>query len=279
MENHYFQREDYSNLKEIQDALTKPFPTEALKERKGKLYIPIHHIKQRMISVLGVDAYNVSFSEITHHAEDWITCDCTLTVDFTPWGGLIKSSTQSNGIQIARHKENEDKKGLIVDLGSAYKSLRSGALAKAAEDIGIGLYLKFENNSNNKGNNFYSNNGNSRPASKGQEKAARDMERKLGINEEKKIRLINRLFTNEANKALKKPTFSQMDKYIKTLKPVCDIYDIVTNTYGSRDEIERYVFNELGKMFNIKIQSYVTLLTLADNKTVAYVQDLFKATA
>lgn len=271
-----------SKLDEVQEALIEPFPEEVIKviDDTGHRYIPAIWIKQRMLSVLGVDGFDVCYSTIQHHDEGWITVCCTITVDFSIWGGRRKSVNQSDGIRVARHSKG-DKAGKVVDLGDSYKSLKSGAFVKAAQELGVGLYLALETESKgSKAPLSHGNSGRNNPATGKQKKAVSSMERKIGFNSQLKRKLFEQLFPKEeVETALSQPTFGHMDRYLRTLKPVCDIYDLVQSHSESKDDYFAKlngVLRELGAMFNIELRSLVSLLTLADNQTVSWVKDYLK---
>lgn len=283
----FLERREFKTLKEVQEALAASFPSNKVKMKETKKasfpYIPVEWIKERLITVLGIENFDVEYSNIVHHDEDWITCDCTITVDFRPWGGRVKRVTQSDGLQIARHNSG-DNKGLIVDLGNSYKSVRSSAFAKAAQELGVGLYLQFSttnpnSNSNHQSSRNYgqSNNPNN-PATANQKNAAKKMEERLKLNQDTKVRLMQRLFPQHINQALQNPTYDQMDQYIKTLKPVCDIiYAINKAAKGDKNIFEakkKEVLGYLGKQFGVQINGFHGLLTLANNEIVSQVHQI-----
>lgn len=280
MINNPFERQIFSTMEEVQGALTEPFPDYVIKDRNGYPYIPVEHIKQRLISVLGVDGFDVIYSDIVHHEEDWITCDCTIIADFSLWGSRVKKVTQSDGIQIARLKAN----GSIVDLGNSYKTVRSSAFVKAAQELGVGLYLQFiKNDSNaNKGQSHNSNSNRNNLATNNQKNAANSMERKLQLSDKNKQKLINQLFGHSSKEFTTNPTFKQMNVYIQTLKPVCDIINLITSNSSNpreKEEIQRYILEQLSIQMNKRITSFISLLTIANEQTVEFTNNLLKRTA
>jgi hypothetical protein len=277
-------KQNFKTLEEVQAALAAPFPESVLKKRKDWYFIPVERIRQRLIQVVGVDGFDIEYSQVRHHDEDWITVDCTLTIDFTPWGGRVKRVTQSDGVQIKRHTKGENQ-GMIVDLGNDYKSVMSGALAKAAQDFGIGLYLQFSNynqngvNSNGAQNNRNTNtdqsngyNGGNNPATENQRNAAARMEKVIGLTGDTKWNLFKHLFPNATPQNMEHPTFSQMDRYLKTIKPVADIIRIAKSANYNQQQL----FHVLSQQFKRKITSFTNLLTLADESTVKFVETLVK---
>lgn len=290
-------KQNLSTLEEVQTALAVPFPDNEIKKRQDWPFIPIERIRQRLIQVVGVDAFDIEYSEVKHHDEDWITVDCTLTIDFTKWNGRVKKVSQSDGIQIKRHTKGQNQ-GMMVDLGNDYKSVKSGALSKAAADFGIGLYLQLQpkggqgnnNNNRNNGNGNYNNNNNynnrnnggngngngnnggNNPATDNQKNAASRMEKVIGLNGDTKFNLFKHLFPNITQQQVQSPTFSQMDKYLKTIKPVADIIRISGNAKYNQQEL----FRVLSQQFKRNVNSFTGLLTLADEKTVTFVDNLVK---
>ncbi len=278
---------EFEKLEEVQAALASPFPENELKKRQEKWYfIPVERIRQRLIQVVGVDAFDIKYSPVRHHEEDWLTVDCTLIIDFTKWGGRIKRVTQSDGIQIKRHTKGPNE-GMMVDLGNDYKSAMSGALTKASQDFGVGLYIQLLNHNlnggqgnkgqgnNNRNNNQSSgsgNNGSGNPATKNQKNAANRMDKAIGLTNDTKYNLFKHLFPNTTKEDMQTPTFTQMDKYLQTIKPVADIIRISGNANYNQQEL----FNVLSQQFKRKVSSFVGLLTLADESTVAFVDNLVK---
>lgn len=278
MTDHFLSlRDDIQSLKEIQQALTERFPESILKtQENGYLYIPAEQVKLRMIQVLGIDAFDVEYSSIIHHEEDWITCTCTITVDFTKWGGRIKKISQANGLKIARYSNKPELAGQIVDLGNTYKALKSGAFSKAAQELGIGLYLLIEKKTTSQhSSNGYKNNG---QASDGQKKAIYAMEKKISLEKNAKNRLLDNLFGKESSQVAASPSFKQARRYLDVLQPVCDLIDLIQATPNS-EGARSFVFRELSTRYQKNIQSYRGLLTLATKETVEDIRLLLQNAA
>lgn len=274
-------KQNYETLEEVQKALAEPYPLNQLKKRQQWYFIPVERIRQRLIQVLGVDAFDIEYSEVKHHDEDWLTVNCTLTIDFTKWGGRIKSVTQSDGIQIKRHTQGNNQ-GLIVDLGNDYKTVMSGSLTKAAADLGIGLYISLLNhelsgNATQNGNHGnYGNQGNQQ----GNNGQAPDRELKkiyaceqtIGITPEVKNKLFNSLFPQATQQQIKYPTSEQAKKYIQVIQPV----SFIVQNVRKANVPEQEVFQLLSHQFKRNITSYHSLLTLANMKTVNFINDWLK---
>lgn len=270
-------KQNYETLEEVQKALAEPFPLEQLKQRQQWYFVPVERIRQRLIQVLGIDSFDIEYSDVIHHDEDWITVNCTLTVDFSKWGGRVKKVTQSDGIQIKRHTQGKNQ-GLIVDLGNDYKTVMSGALTKAAQDLGIGLYISLLNHklsgTGNAGNGYQGNQqGNNGQASEQDLKKIYACEQTIGITPEIKARLFKSLFPQATQQQIKYPTAEQAKKYIQVIQPV----SFIVQNVRKANVPEHEVFSLLSNQFNSRISSYTSLLTLANMSTVNFVNNWLKS--
>ncbi|WP_121616763.1 hypothetical protein [Virgibacillus halodenitrificans] len=273
-------KQNYETLEEVQKALAEPFPHNQLKLRQKWYFIPVERVRQRLIQVLGVDAFDIEYSEVKHHDEDWLTVNCKLTVDFTKWGGRVKSVTQSDGIQIKRHSQG-DNQGLIVDMGNDYKTVMSGSLTKAAADLGIGLYISLldhdlsgntvlnGNQGNQQGNQQGNNNG---QALERDRKKIYACEQTIGIKPEVKAKLFKNLFPEATDNQIEYPTAEQAKKYIQVIQPVSFIIQNVRKAKVPEQEL----FQLLSQQFKYQITSYQSLLTKANMKTVSFVNSWLK---
>ncbi len=153
---------ELNNMEEVQRALSAPFRRDQVeKNADGREYIPVEFIRERLISVLRVDGFDVTYGEVIHHEEDWITVNCTLTLDCTRFGGRESTTTQPAGVRIKRFKATHSTRpGQIMNLGNDYKAVKSLALTKAAADFGVGLYLALKKGNNNGSSNYGNNNKN-----------------------------------------------------------------------------------------------------------------------
>lgn len=267
-------RQTFSTLEEVQEALAAEFPSNQLRTRQQWSFVPVERVRERLISVLGVDGFDISYSDVTHHPEDWITVTCTITADFTRWGGRIKSVTQADGIQIKRHSSGQNQ-GLIVDIGNDYKTVMSGSFTKAAQDLGVGLYLQFKNDNGGSNNSNYNrNNNNSNNNQQNQnnggnsanfeklKKTVYACEKTIGLDNQTKEKLLRSIIPNIQD--IKNLNEQQLETYKKVLQPVSFIIQNVQKTNVNEQE----VFNLLSQSFNRKISSYQGLLTLATMQTV-----------
>lgn len=124
----------------VRAALEAEFPPEKLDEvRKGGsriTYVPIAEVVQRLNDVFGPGRWGWKAANIWRDtvSTDWVLCFGVLTVKF--WGEAAELNGEG-GVQV---KMRSDGSGL-VDLGDEFKGASSEALKKAAQRIGIGLYL------------------------------------------------------------------------------------------------------------------------------------------
>jgi recombination DNA repair RAD52 pathway protein len=121
--------------------LSAPFPPEMERElRKGGtslVYIPVSEVITRLNKVLGVDKWSF----------DIVSCQRdSLDPDYVVAHVRITWHTGENVGWVTRdgfggQKIKRTKQGDIVDLGDEMKGAVSDALKKAAQTLGIGLYL------------------------------------------------------------------------------------------------------------------------------------------
>ena len=126
---------------EIQASLNEAFPKEVERQLKkggtSLTYIPVSEVISRLNKVLGFDgwAYEIIKCERDALDPEFIVAHVRLSVlskdDFT---NIVKDGF--GGQKIKRTKTGE-----IVDLGDEFKGAVSDALKKAAQALGVGLYL------------------------------------------------------------------------------------------------------------------------------------------
>jgi hypothetical protein len=123
----------------IYEDLSLPFPEEMEKTlRKGGAsltYIPVSEVISRLNNVIGVNRWDsvIMSCERDSLDPDFIVAHVRLTVTFDG-GTVVKDGI--GGQRIKRTKAGE-----IVDLGDEMKGAVSDALKKAAQQLGVGLYL------------------------------------------------------------------------------------------------------------------------------------------
>lgn len=124
----------------IYQHLSEPFPQEMervlTKSGVNLTYIPVSEVINRLNKVLGVDKWSFQVLRVDRDATDpeFITAHVRLN-----WYLSEFNTVDRDGIGGQRIKRN--KQGQIVDLGDDYKGAVSDALKKAAQTLGVGLYL------------------------------------------------------------------------------------------------------------------------------------------
>lgn len=125
--------------KEIYGLLSEQFPREMERSlNKGGTnltYIPVSEVITRLNKVLGVDKWSFTIVRCERDAidPDFVVAHVRLVWDTN---GLPISRDGIGGQKIKRTKQ-----GSIVDLGDEFKGAISDALKKAAQTLGVGLYL------------------------------------------------------------------------------------------------------------------------------------------
>lgn len=124
----------------IYSQLSEAFPQEMervlTKSGVNLTYIPVSEVINRLNKVLGVDKWSFQVLRVDRDATDpdFITAHVRLN-----WYLSEFNTVDRDGIGGQRIKRN--KQGQIVDLGDDYKGAVSDALKKAAQTLGVGLYL------------------------------------------------------------------------------------------------------------------------------------------
>jgi hypothetical protein len=132
-----------NKIKEMQNDFNEPFPKEVERQLKkggaSLTYIPVSEVITRLNKVLGFDGWSYEIVKCERDAldPDFIVAHVRLTV--YPANGeqfLIVNKDGFGGQKIKRTKNGD-----IVDLGDEMKGAVSDALKKAAQALGVGLYL------------------------------------------------------------------------------------------------------------------------------------------
>jgi recombination DNA repair RAD52 pathway protein len=119
--------------------LSEPFPQEMersiTKSGVSLTYIPVSEVINRLNKILGVDQWSFTILRCERDAHDpeFIVAHVRITVN-TEHGWVERDGF--GGQKIKRTKA-----GAIVDLGDEFKGAISDALKKAAQTLGVGLYL------------------------------------------------------------------------------------------------------------------------------------------
>jgi len=123
--------------------LSEHFPKEVERElRKGGAlltYIPVSEVITRLNRVVGVDRWSYTILNCERDAgdPDFAVAHVRLSVTFVDdTGERVVTKDGIGGQRIKRKKDGE-----LLDLGDDMKGAVSDALKKAAQSLGIGLYL------------------------------------------------------------------------------------------------------------------------------------------
>ena len=126
---------------QIMHDLAAPFPREVektlVKSGVSLTYIPVSEIITRLNKVLGIDSWSLNIIRCERDAidPDYIVAHVRLTwLPSEPMPIVIRDG-------IGGQKIKRSKTGEIIDLGDEMKGAVSDALKKAAQSMGIGLYL------------------------------------------------------------------------------------------------------------------------------------------
>jgi|TARA_R100000742_G_C4276566_1_gene97732 hypothetical protein len=132
-------------MSEILNSLSEPFPKEVERQlSKGGTsltYIPVSEVITRLNRVLGVDMWSY---EIVHVGRDtidpeFVTAHVRLVATFVPTDSAPSLTVTKDGV--GGQKIKRTRNGDIVDLGDELKGAVSDALKKAAQHLGVGIYL------------------------------------------------------------------------------------------------------------------------------------------
>jgi hypothetical protein len=124
----------------ISHLLAEPFPQEMekvlVKSGVELIYLPISEVINRLNKVLGVDSW--SFEIISVRRDEIDTDEIIAHVSLTARIGEATVIKHGFGGQSVKRQRKDNKP---VDLGNDFKGAVSDALKKAAQQLGVGLYL------------------------------------------------------------------------------------------------------------------------------------------
>lgn len=124
----------------IYQQLTEPFHPEVertiTKSGTSLTYIPVSEVINRMNKVLGVDKWSMTVIKCERDAIDPDFVVAHVRLEYVSGDGANIIRDGIGGQKIKRTKQ-----GTIVDLGDEFKGAISDALKKAAQTLGVGLYL------------------------------------------------------------------------------------------------------------------------------------------
>lgn len=125
---------------ELARLLAEPFPAEMerviVKSGVELVYLPISEVINRLNKVLGVDGW--SFEIISVRRDEIDTDEIIAHVSLTATIGDKVVVKHGFGGQSVKRQKRDNKP---VDLGNEFKGAVSDALKKAAQQLGVGLYL------------------------------------------------------------------------------------------------------------------------------------------
>lgn len=127
-------------VNEIANALSAQFPEEMervlVKSGVELIYLPISEVINRLNKVLGVDSWSFKIQSVyrDHIDTDEIIAHVSLTAVING----KKVVKDGFGGQTVKRQKRDNKP---VDLGNDFKGAVSDALKKAAQQLGVGLYL------------------------------------------------------------------------------------------------------------------------------------------
>jgi hypothetical protein len=122
--------------------LSEQFPKEVERQLKkggtSLTYIPVSEVINRLNKVLGFDAWSYEIIKCERDAldPDFIVAHVRMTV-YPSSDKFVSVVKDGFGGQKIKRTKNGD----IVDLGDEFKGAVSDALKKAAQSLGVGLYL------------------------------------------------------------------------------------------------------------------------------------------
>lgn len=130
------------NRNALQVQLNESFPKEVERQLKkggaSLTYIPVSEVISRLNKVLGFDGWSYEIIKCERDAldPDFIVAHVRMTV-FPDSDKFVSVTKDGFGGQKIKRTKNGD----IVDLGDEFKGAVSDALKKAAQALGVGLYL------------------------------------------------------------------------------------------------------------------------------------------
>ena len=99
------------------------------------IYIPVSEVINRLNKILGVNNWSMTVIKCDRDATDIDFVVAHVRLQYTSPNGVVVRDG------IGGQKIKRTKQGSIVDLGNEFKGAISDALKKAAQTLGVGLYL------------------------------------------------------------------------------------------------------------------------------------------
>jgi|688.fasta_scaffold532486_2 hypothetical protein len=135
-------KENQERVSKMHHDLSEQFPKEVERQLKkggtSLTYIPVSEVINRLNKVLGFDAWSYEIIKCERDAldPDFIVAHVRMTV-YPSSDKFVSVVKDGFGGQKIKRTKNGD----IVDLGDEFKGAVSDALKKAAQSLGVGLYL------------------------------------------------------------------------------------------------------------------------------------------
>lgn len=130
-------------MSSIYQQLSEQFPQEMerslTKSGTSLTYIPVSEVINRLNKVLGVDKWSFKIVRCERDASDPDFVVAHVRLEWCPTLGEEFNIVTRDGF--GGQKIKRTKQGQIVDLGDEFKGAISDALKKAAQTLGVGLYL------------------------------------------------------------------------------------------------------------------------------------------
>lgn len=132
-------------MSNILQSLSEPFDKAVERQLKkggaSLTYIPVSEVITRLNRVLGVDMWSYEIISCSRDAldPDFVVAHVRLSATFIPTNDAPPITVVKDGI--GGQKIKRTKNGDIVDLGDEMKGAVSDALKKAAQHLGVGIYL------------------------------------------------------------------------------------------------------------------------------------------
>lgn len=147
--SHNWREEHKKDMQETQERMAKmhhdlseQFPKEVERQLKkggtSLTYIPVSEVINRLNKVLGIDGWSYEIIKCERDAldPDFIVAHVRMTI--CPSADRFVTAVKDG---FGGQKIKRTKNGDIVDLGDEFKGAVSDALKKAAQSLGVGLYL------------------------------------------------------------------------------------------------------------------------------------------
>lgn len=135
-------KETQERITKMHQDLSEQFPKEVERQLKkggtSLTYIPVSEVINRLNKVLGIDGWSYEIIKCERDAldPDFIVAHVRMTI--YPGAEKFVSAVKDG---FGGQKIKRTKNGDIVDLGDEFKGAVSDALKKAAQSLGVGLYL------------------------------------------------------------------------------------------------------------------------------------------